>query len=97
MAVRRIKNGQPAHAEGGGRITEHAVIIGTAMNHGIAHLADGPAAHRWRYDCTDESGDAAHGQARLRPVTSGAKQLVEEVGLVLPMIIDRDFPLLNNG
>ena len=75
VAVRRVEDREPTHAEGRGPLRHNAVVIGSAVQHGRTHPVDGCGAGLGGIKRTDETGYAAHGgfRGKLRPVTSGAE------------------------
>ena len=75
VAVGRIENRQPPHADRGVAVRHESVVIRAAVPHGIAHPPDGRRAGLQGITGTDHSGYATHrGKlGRLRPVTSRGK------------------------
>jgi hypothetical protein len=77
MSVRRVEDGEAAHAQGGFTLRDGTTIVGPAMPHGRAHAHDGGLAVGRRVNGADKSSYAAHGKKfrKLRSVTSGVKRL----------------------
>ena len=64
MAVRGVEDREAAHADRRVTLRFQAGIIGSAMEHGVAHAGDEVCPDDGRYGRINDSGDAAHGEGR---------------------------------
>ena len=69
VAGGEIDDAQAAHAQAHGAVGEHAFVVGPAVQHGAAHLADGSGFDLAILREVDYTGDSTHRNVFSRPGT----------------------------